>query len=249
MLRVGCCGWCVGRSAYYSTYNAVELQDTFYDRPDPSKLSKLRSEAPPGFAFAMKAWQAVTHPPGSPTWRRAKEKIPAELADKYGNLRTTKENLEAWDVVARAARALGARVVVLQTPPSFGYSPENVVQAREFLRTVATKDFVIGWEPRGSWREKPEAIMEVIDDLENVVHVVDPFRSDPVKVGGVVYFRLHGIGKGEVNYRYKYTVNDLTSLCEKVTSLPSGAEVFVMFNNVFMKDDAKSFIEICGLKA
>ncbi len=248
MLRVGCCGWCVGRPAYFSTYNAVELQDTFYDRPDPSKLSRLRSEAPDGFAFAMKAWQAVTHPPGSPTWRRAKEKLPSDLADRYGNLRTTKENLEAWDVVAGAARALGARVVVLQTPPSFGYSPENVRQAREFLRAVVTKDFVIGWEPRGSWRDRPEAVIEVLGDLDNVVHVVDPFRSEPVRLGRVAYFRLHGIGRGEVNYRYRYTVTDLTSLCEKVLPLLSSYEVFVMFNNVFMKDDARSFTDVCGVK-
>jgi len=41
VLRAGCCGWCMGRSSYYRAFNAVELQDTFYDRPDPERLSKL----------------------------------------------------------------------------------------------------------------------------------------------------------------------------------------------------------------
>ncbi len=236
----------MGRSSYYTTFNAVELQDTFYDRPDPSRLSRLVPEAPEGFAFAMKAWQAVTHPPDSPTWRRARERLPAELADRYGNLRTTRENLEAWDEVAKAARALRARVVIVQTPPSFGYSAENARQAREFFRTVTTREFVIGWEPRGTWRDRPQEVLGVIGDIDNVIHIVDPFRAEPVKESDVVYFRLHGIGRGEVNYRYKYTQADLESLCSKVISRKGSAEVFVMFNNVYMRDDARAFISTCG---
>ncbi|MGC9072323.1 MAG: DUF72 domain-containing protein [Acidilobus sp.] len=226
-------------------FNAVELQDTFYDRPDPDRLAKLASEAPGGFSFTMKAWQAVTHPIDSPTWRRARVKLSAELADKYGNLRTTKENLEAWDLVERAARSLGARVVVVQTPPSFGYSEDNERQAREFFNTVHTKDFIVGWEPRGSWRERPDRILRVIGDLENVIHVVDPFKSEPVKESPSTYFRLHGIGRGEVNYRYKYTEEDLRNLCNKARERSLRGEVFIMFNNVYMKEDAQEFLKIC----
>ena len=245
MLRAGCCGWCMGRSSYYRAFNAVELQDTFYDRPDPERLSKLRSEAPEGFAFTMKAWQAITHPLSSPTWRKSKWRPPAELADRYGNLRTTKENLEAWDVVAKAARALGAKVVVVQTSPGFGFSEENARQAREFFRTVASRDFVIGWEPRGTWRERPEEVLKVIGDIDGVIHVVDPFRASPVKEAAVTYFRLHGIGRGEVNYRYKYKEEDLRVLCEKVREPAARGDAYVMFNNVYMKDDAQAFLGLC----
>ena len=245
MLRVGCCGWCAARSRDYSAFNAVELQDTFYDRPDPERLSRLRSEAPEGFAFAMKAWQAVTHPLDSPTWRRARERPDPSLAGRLGLLRTTKENLEAWDAVARAARALGARVVVLQTPPSFGYSEENARQAREFLATVATRDFVVGWEPRGTWREHEDAVARVVEGLDNVVHVVDPFRARSVKAEPLAYFRLHGIGGGEVNYRYKYTDDDLRRLCDMVRGLGE-KEAYVMFNNVHMADDAARFRSLCA---
>ncbi|MGC9210402.1 MAG: DUF72 domain-containing protein [Acidilobus sp.] len=245
MIRVGCCGWCLGRSSYYRSFNAVELQDTFYDRPDPERLARLASEAPSEFSFAMKAWQAVTHPLDSPTWRRAKFRPPPELADRYGDLRTTKENLEAWDIVEKAARSLRARVVVVQTPPSFGYSDENARQAREFFVTVSPRDFVIGWEPRGTWRERPQEILRVIEDLDNVIHVVDPFKSEPVKEAKITYFRLHGIGKGEVNYRYKYTEDDLRKLCEIVRRRSDQSEVFVMFNNVYMKEDAQGFMRLC----
>ncbi len=248
-IRVGCCGWCMGRSKYYSELTAIELQDTFYDRPDPDRLSRLRSEAPEGFRFTMKAWQAVTHPPDSPTWRRAKERPGPEVADKMGLLRTTKENLEAWDVTARAARALGASLVVVQTPPSFGFSEDNERQAAEFFATVSTKDFVIGWEPRGSWRNHLDAVARVLERSDNVVHVVDPLVLRSVKFTPVAYFRLHGLGRGEVNYRYRYTEDDLRRLINEVSKYAAAAEVYVMFNNVYMKDNARELINMLKAQA
>jgi Uncharacterized conserved protein len=246
MLLVGCCGWCLGRQRYYTSFDVVELQETFYDMPDEDKLRSLRGEAPEGFRFTMKAWQAVTHPPGSPTWRRARRKVPEELAGRYGNLRTTKENLEAWEIVASAARALRAALVVVQTPPSFGASEENARQARDFFEAVRTRDFLIGWEPRGSWLRSPELIERVIGSLDGIVHVVDPFRVWPAVEREVVYFRLHGIGRGEVNYKYRYTDQDLEALCSKVRrALQASRDVYVMFNNVYMRDDAARFSSLC----
>ncbi len=243
-MRVGCCGWCESRSKYFNNFDTVELQDTFYDQPDPERLARLRSEAPKGFVFAMKAWQAITHPLDSPTWRRAKVRPDRSKADRYGLLRTTKENLEAWDLVARAARALGARVVVIQTPPSFGYSEVNEGQAREFLATVANESFIVGWEPRGTWLEHYEAVARILGGLDNVVHVVDPFRASPAVTREVAYYRLHGIGGREVNYRYRYTDSDLSRLCQLVSLGPE--EVYIMFNNIYMRTDALRFKALCG---
>uniref|UniRef100_A0A7C4B8P0 DUF72 domain-containing protein n=1 Tax=Thermofilum pendens TaxID=2269 RepID=A0A7C4B8P0_THEPE len=247
VLYIGCCGWCMGRSRYYAVFNVVELQDTFYDPPDPERLGRLASEAPEGFAFAMKAWQAVTHPLDSPTWKRAKKKPESSLADRYGFLRPTREVLEAWDLVARAARALRASVVVVQTPPSFGYSEENLRNAVEFFRSAETRDFWVGWEPRGSWLESPGRIAEVVSRFDRVVHVVDPFRARPVVEREVVYYRLHGIGGGEVNYRYKYTDEDLRRLAELVRPhLEARRAVYVLFNNVYMAQDAARFKELAA---
>ncbi|ABL78615.1 DUF72 domain-containing protein [Thermofilum pendens] len=243
-LLVGCCGFPVGRSKYYSMFSAVELQETFYNPPDPEKLAKLRREAPEGFVFTMKAWQAVTHPLDSPTWKRARVKPGKELADRYGFLRPTKEVFEAWELTARAAKALGARLVVLQTPPSFDASDENLRNAVEFFSSVETGDFLLGWEPRGDWLRKPERIAEVVGRFSRVVHVVDPFRSKPVVERPTAYFRLHGIGPGEVNYRYRYTDEDLSTLCSIVSGL-GAEEVYVMFNNVYMAQDASRFKEKC----
>ena len=62
MLYIGCCGFCMARQKYYTVFNAIELQDTFYNPLEPEKLKSLASEAPQGFVFAMKVWQAISHP-------------------------------------------------------------------------------------------------------------------------------------------------------------------------------------------
>lgn len=246
-LYVGCCGFCAARSRYYGMFNVVELQETFYDLPEPERLRGLASEAPQGFVFAMKAWQGITHTLDSPTWRRAKRAPPRELADRYGHLRPTREVLEGWERTAEAARALGAKVVVVQSPPSFGYSEENYRNAVDFFSVVDVGHFTIGWEPRGTWLQHKDKVAEIVSRFRGVVHVVDPFRGPPAVLKEVVYLRLHGIGPREVNYGYKYKDEDLSALCSTVRELLGRArEVYVLFNNVHMLQDAARFKELCG---
>jgi uncharacterized protein YecE (DUF72 family) len=52
------------------------------------------------------------------------------------------------------------------------------------------------------------------------------------------------MGGKEYNYRYKYTGSDLRRLAELVEKyLMEGRRVYVLFNNVYMADDAIRFIE------
>ena len=48
-------------SAYAARLPAVEINATFYRMPKPSTLAGWRGEVPPGFVFALKAPQRVTH--------------------------------------------------------------------------------------------------------------------------------------------------------------------------------------------
>ncbi|MCD6340650.1 MAG: DUF72 domain-containing protein [Desulfurococcales archaeon] len=243
LVHVGCCGFAISRKKYYQEYDVVELQDTFYNPPDETKLRKLRAEAPDDFIFTMKAWQAITHPPSSATWRRCKVKIPKEQWDKYGFLRPTKENFDAWELIAKGAKAINARVVIIQTPPSFGYSEENYRNVIDFFSSITPTDFIIGWEPRGTWKERPDKVREIVEMFRELVHITDPLRVLPATLKEISYFRLHGIGGKEVNYRYKYTDEDLTKLKSILNQLES-KEAYVMFNNIYMASDAKRFKEI-----
>jgi uncharacterized protein YecE (DUF72 family) len=113
-----------------------------------------------------------------------------------------------------------------------------------FLSRIKRNNLVVGWEPRGDWREHEDEVKRICDDY-GLVHVVDPFRWKPLDGSGIFYFRLHGIGKGEVNYSYRYTDEDLKRLKEITAEiLESKREGYVMFNNVSMADDAFRFVKL-----
>ncbi|MEO3993675.1 MAG: DUF72 domain-containing protein [Desulfurococcaceae archaeon TW002] len=242
---VGCCGFPTSRKEYYVSFEAVELQDTFYNPPNPEKLRKLREEAPENFRFSMKAWQVITHPPDSPTWRKSRFKLPNEVKSNYGYLKPTKENLEAWELVRKSAKVLRASYVILQAPPSFNYSPENLSNLKTFLDLIREKEFRIGIELRGDWLNHQEELRKILEDYETVTHVTDPFKwFPPITRFTSYYFRLHGIGPREVNYRYKYSAEDLRKLKNLLRSLEGALEAYVMFNNVYMREDALYFKEL-----
>ena len=69
-VRVGCCGFPVSRPRYFKSFGVVEVESGFYQPPKPSTAERWRSEAPEGFQFMVKAWQLITHPPTSPTYRK-----------------------------------------------------------------------------------------------------------------------------------------------------------------------------------
>lgn len=242
MIKVGTCGWSArgGRQAYFKYFEAIELQETFYKLPREDTARRWREQAPPDFEFAVKAWQAITHPPSSPTWRRSGIKVPSGAAERYGFFRVTEETLKAWEETLKICKALDARVCVFQTPPSFGYSPENARNVEAFFTTIDRGGLRMGWEPRGTWHEHGDELRQLLSKLD-LTHVVDPLRREPVYTAGFAYFRLHGLGGAEVNYRYKYTDEDLSRLLSTVRRYAESGDVYVFFNNVFMFDDALRF--------
>jgi len=228
-VEVGTCGFPISREKYYRLFNAVELQETFYNIPSPERMAMLKEEAPEGFTFAVKVWQVITHESTSPTWKKVRTKLTGRL-ENYGGLKPTEENFKAWEQFVEAVRPLGAKFYVFQTPPSL--RPSNHIF--DFFSSIVGKfGGLIAWEPRGRTYEDMSLIRRVVD--LGVIHVVDPLKRNPLRPG---YYRLHGLGSSEVNYRYKYTDEDLRRLREVLLKLGGG---YVMFNNVHMLDDALRF--------
>lgn len=245
-LLVGCCGFPVSRSKYFRTFKTVELQDTFYKIPSIDSAKRLKSQTPGNFIINMKAWQVISHPFTSPTWRKTGLKVDKSKAKNYGYLKPTKENFEAWEKMLEIAHIYNPRVIVVQTPPSFSYSELNLKNAREFFQTVSYDNFIIGWEPRGTWKQYPSMIRKVID-AGRVIHVTDILREKPIikENQEVLYIRLHGLGGKEVNYRYKYKEEDFEKLSRIIIEILENHdylhEVYVMFNNIYMFNDAQAF--------
>ncbi len=226
--KIGCCGFPVKREEYYKNFSVVEVQQTFYKPPKPSTAKKWRKEAPKDFEFTVKAFQIITHPPNSPTYRRLGYK-----PKNAGFFKPCKEVFEAWEITREIARILKAKVILFQTPKSFKDTEENIRNMKDFFSSVE-RNFIFAFEPRG-WKD--ESVKAVCEELD-LVHAVDPFVSKPV-YGKIYYFRLHGHTR---MYKHKYSEEELRWLASYVKSLDR--EVYVMFNNVYMFKDARTFRSI-----
>ncbi len=238
--RTGCCGWREARAKYFDRFRTVELQDTFYEPPSITLARKWREAAPSSFEFCIKAWQLITHNSSSPTYRRLKSALSAQERDLTGSFRPTEQVWLAWERTFEIARALNAAVIVFQCPKSFEPGRENVRNFRTFFSQVERGGIQLAWEPRGAW---PDALVRELCAEFGLLHCADPFDR-PAVYGETLYWRLHGRG----GYSYRYSDEELDELGRM---LRDGAEegrtgAYVMFNNIWMKEDAARFGQRLG---
>jgi uncharacterized protein YecE (DUF72 family) len=211
----GCCGWAAARAKYFREFPVVELQTTFYQPPSTDLAAKWREQAPAGFVFTMKAWQLITHPASSPTYRRLKEPVEAGRRQACGLFQPSEEVWSAWKVTRDVARAVRAAVIVFQCPAGFEPTPENASNIERFFRRI-----------------ERDLVRDLCRRLD-LVHCVDPLAAETT-YAPVAYFRLHG----RDGYNYRYSDADLEELV-RVCRRHSGG--YVMFNNVHMLEDARRF--------
>jgi len=229
MIRVGCCGFSTSVDNYFREFKLVEIQKTFYKPPRVETALKWRQKAPEDFEFIVKAWQVITHSPTSPTYRKAGLKF-----TDSGFFKPVKEVFDAWERTRDIAKSLNSKIVLFQTPASFKESNESIKNMEDFFSTIE-REFIFAWEPRG-WSEN--TVRKVCENLD-IVHCTDPFVSESVS-GEIVYFRLHG--SHSKMYKHKYTESELEWLKEYVSGFEK--EVYVLFNNIHMLEDAEKFTQL-----
>ncbi len=214
----------------------VEVQQTFYEPPSIALATKWRGAAPAAFRFTMKAWQLITHTCGSPTYRRLKSNFSPQEMTEFGAFQPTDHVWMAWERTREVARALAAEVILFQCPASFQPTRGNVRNMEEFFgRVERDSATLLAWEPRGDW---PEDLVQRLCSALDLVHCVDPFGCRTVH-GDVLYYRLHGKG----TYRYRYSDEELLEL-HRMVAESTAAPAYVLFNNIWMRQDALRFIEI-----
>lgn len=242
-LKVGLCGFTMAQARYPSHFPVVEVQQTFYEPPATSVLARWRNTTPPDFELTLKAWQLITHPATSPTYRRLKRVLTDKQRAEAGAFRASDIVDEAWQVSLACAQQLRATAILLQCPASFRPTPDNLRNLRAFAaRVPRPASLRIMFEPRGpAWSY---ALARPICDELGFVYVVDPFvttwqarQPDPV-----TYFRLHGL----TGSRHIYSDAELATLA---ALLPATGEVYVMFNNIPRVADALRFMRQHGIDA
>lgn len=232
-VKIGCCGFPMRRREYAAEFPVVEIQQTFYQPPKVDTARRWREELPPPFEFTLKAWQLITHEATSPTYRRLKTVLSQGERHQAGSFKPTKLVRRAWEATREIALVLEARIILFQCPARFGPFPENLERLRRFFGDLDREDFTLAWEPRGQW---PRPLVEELCQELDLTPAVDPFATPPFP-GPLAYFRLHGIG----GYRYKFTDHDLEILH---SFLAGHQEVYVLFNNISMADDARRFLSV-----
>jgi len=236
---VGCCGN-TGLSLrdYSEDFEAMEIQSTFYRLPSIKTAENWHQQVKKDFIFTMKAFQGITHPISSPTWRKAGSQKPVEKVENYGHLKPNEQNFECWANTVKICKALDAKVCVIQLPRSFTCNEENSKNIVGFFKNVE-RPFAITIEVRHrSWDENPEILKQSLKEID-AIHVVDPIIKKPFLKSKIGYYRLHGLSK-RLNYRYQYNDYELLKLLEEVRKI-SCQESFVMFNNIAMREDATRF--------
>lgn len=231
---VGCCGFPCSKKEYFRKLSAVEIQSTFYELPSLDTAKRWREEAPADFEFTLKAWQLITHETSSPTYRKLRTEIPEKKKDSYGFFKPTEEVFKAWEKTSEIAKALRAKVILFQCPPSFNPSREHIKNLKSFFKKIKGHGFIYAWEPRGSWQR--ELVGDICTDL-GLIHCVDPFFMNPQSSLPINYFRLHGMPL--YNLRYRYSTEDLKRLIDLCCG-----ENYVFFNNLNMLEDALNFYRL-----
>jgi len=218
MIKVGCCGYPTSMKKYQENFGLVELNTTFYSYPKMSTVFGWREKAPKNFEFIVKAHQDITH----------KFKFKLE------------PSVKAFEQMKEICKALRARILLIQTPGSF--RADKLMDAHEFLSKIDREGLAVVWETRGPSWDAPhvrERLAKLLRELD-VPHVTDPFRAMPTYTIDVAYFRLHGLG--ERMYYHQFSDAELKRMHQLVEPLEAeGKQIYVLFNNLSMLDDALRF--------
>jgi uncharacterized protein YecE (DUF72 family) len=244
-IYVGCCGFAKGMKKYFQEFSIVEIQSTFYRLPQLKTVERWRKNAPENFVFTIKAFQALSHPTTSPTWRRSgfKESELNELKNKVGYLRPTKYVFNFWNKTLEICKILNSPICLIQLPKSFRDISENLKNAEKFFSKIKRNRVKIAVELRG-WGEKN---IKALCKKFELIDCCDPFARLPVYLTKkkIAYLRLHGSPPGKQMYNYKYTKKDLEKLKILIEKIKA-KEIYILFNNIAMYDSAKQFLKLLG---
>ena len=241
-VRVGLCGFSMAIGDYPLRFPVVEIQQTFYQPPRDETMLRWLAATPAGFEFTIKAWQLVTHPGSSPTYRRIGRPLDPAQQAACGFFRPSPIVAEGYARSLECARMLGATAILFQCPSSFRPESEHVDNLRRFFTSgpaaVRPAGLRFLWEPRGArWTSAADAARSLARELDLVL-VVDPFVMPP-DPGSPVYWRLHGLGGA----RNSYSDERLEELARMLDGAAEASSVppYVMFNNLPRVGDAMRF--------
>jgi uncharacterized protein YecE (DUF72 family) len=212
--------------AYLSSFfDTIEINSPFYRIPPPTHAKSWvrRVSTNPAFKFTTKVFRGFTH-----------EAASLEKAD-------IKAFRNYLDPLMEAQR-LGA--LLLQFPWSFKNSPEARVKLVELFEAFA--DYPKALEVRHSTFQSDEFIEFLNEHDVGFVNLDQPLFHDSVKpsaivTGAVAYARFHGRNyekwfahkESWERYNYLYSEEELEPWVERINSMATNKDTYVITNNHF----------------
>lgn len=132
--------------------DVVLLRSTFVDPPRAAGARSLAQTIERHHPQAMRvpyAWSCITHNDHDQPSRGTRT-VPGETRN-LGHLQSSDEVEHAWQVTQTAMEGLGAKQLILRTPPTFGPGSLQRRRLAAFQKKVAEQGFHIVWEPEGLW--------------------------------------------------------------------------------------------------
>ena len=218
-IRIGTAGWGFPRTLdvfpakgsglerYAAVFNAVEINSSFYRPHRRTTYERWAASTPPGFRFAVKVPQTITHERrlvdcGEPLARFLDEC--GGLGDKLGPL-------------------------LIQLPPSLAFDAGIAERFLAAWRKATTAATVL--EPRhATWFEAPaQALLQTFEIARVAADpAVVPAAAEPGGWPGLVYRRLHG---SPAMYATPYDDGRLEPLAERIAGEPGAVESWCVFDN------------------
>jgi uncharacterized protein YecE (DUF72 family) len=185
MIKVGCAGYPIGRDRYWRSLSFVET-DTGKGLPKLETLASWRADIPAGGEAALQALRTITHGPEDRGFPAAFRKLPKNRQAMCGSFRESLEVHEAWMATKASAEALGARIVVFESPPSFQPGSDRLRDMYRFFKNAARGKLAFVWHPKGAeWSSLGDKVCSEL----GLIRAFDPLRQPPPRKGAFLYMR------------------------------------------------------------
>jgi uncharacterized protein YecE (DUF72 family) len=187
---------------YAEEFETVEINNTFYQQPDPGSFRDWHDQVPGGFLFSVKAHRFITH--------MKKLKDPEDPLRRF------------FKSIAPLKKHLGP--LLYQLPPHW---KKNVARLDEFAEHLpARKIHVIEFRD-ADWLA--EDVFETLQTHQISLCIHDLLPDHPRRLtGAIAYLRFHGTtGK----YHGRYGKRALKRWCGWIREAAAKRDVYVYFNN------------------
>ncbi|MBN2716623.1 MAG: hypothetical protein JXX14_12270 [Deltaproteobacteria bacterium] len=227
-ISVGTVGYPIKKSKMVTDVDVVEMTESRQIPPGKKAAKHLLADLPATTACTVQVSRYFATPP------KTGVTLKGELSN-YGHFQVTDENLSLWQRQVQFAEALGARALVLITPPAITPSSANVSAMARFLETVERGSLPLIWEAHGPWESSQ--IRQFCNDHQ-LVPAIDPLR-DEVPDFDLAYFRFGAFAATGS----RMGVYELEQIAAAALDCPAD-EVFCVFDTHRALDDARNLKKV-----